>query len=203
MEGNVARFTGALESFLGRIHIDDRLRLVPDHMRISPLPPLPTTRSASPATPMDLPMNEDEDTGPDLSSVAGTRTTPSDHQVERMEAPIASRSGSVAFPDPTPLAAPLPASPLPSPIAGPTVTLIPATPQGTQQVEIPGSIPTPAAVPPSSVPPPSVPSPPTAMNEDPLPLPPPPPNRSQTPAAALLEVDSRTTRARTRSKTPI
>jgi hypothetical protein len=201
MEGSVTRFTGALETFLGRIHIDDRLRLVPDHMRLSPAPLLPATRSASPVTPMDLPMDEDEDTGPDLSSVAGTRTTPSDHQVERMEVPIPSGSGSVPSPDPTPLAAPVPASPLPSPVAGPTVTLIPATPQGSQQVEMPGPPPTPA------VPPPSVPSPPALISEEPYPPPSLPHrvirNRSRTPAAALLGVDSRTTRARSRSKTPI
>jgi hypothetical protein len=147
IEGSVIRFTGALDTFLGRIHIDDRLRLVPDHMRLSPPPILPTTRSASPTTPMDLPMDEDEDTAPDLSSVAGTRTTPSDHQVERMEVPIPSGSGSVLSPDPTPLAAPLPASPLPSTIAAPTVTLIPPTPQGSQQVERPGAPPHPCSPP--------------------------------------------------------
>ena len=146
IEGSVTRFTGALETFLGRIRIDDRLRLVPDNRRISPAPIFPITRSASPTTPMDLPMDEDEDTGPDPSSVAGA-TTPSDHQVERMELPIPSGPGSVLSPDPTAIAAPLPASPLPSPIAGPTVTLIPATPQESQQVEMPGPLPTPAVPP--------------------------------------------------------
>ena len=36
MEGDVYRFTGALESFLGRIRIDDTFRLVPDRRQITP-----------------------------------------------------------------------------------------------------------------------------------------------------------------------
>jgi hypothetical protein len=194
MEGSVNRVVGALESFLGRIHIDDRLRLVPEHRRLSPPPALPTTRSASPMTPMELPMDEDEeDMGLELSSAVGTRTTPLDHQVERMEAPIPSGSGSVLMPDPAPLAANPPPPPVPSPI-GPTLNVVPATPHGSQEV----AIPTPA------VPSPAVPSPAAAMIVDPLP---PPPrvirSRSRTPAAALLGVENRATRSRSRSKTPI
>src|SRR3981081_1026170 len=35
MEGSVHRVAGALETFLGRIQIDDRLRLVPDNRRLA------------------------------------------------------------------------------------------------------------------------------------------------------------------------
>ena len=73
MEGQVNLFTGALETFLGRIQIDDRLRLVPDARRLGDAPsthalapsksapilaPSPTlfplTRSSSPAALPDI-----------------------------------------------------------------------------------------------------------------------------------------------------
>lgn len=78
------------------------------------------------------------------------------------------------------------------PIAAPAVAIIPATPQGSQ-----GAIPTPASAA-SAAPTPVV-------TEDALPPPPPAVVRSwsRTPASALLGVESRTTRSRSRSKTPI
>jgi hypothetical protein len=188
MEGSVNRFAGALETFLGRIQIDDRLRLVPDRLRISPAP-FPTTPSASPTTPLDLPvaMDEDDDLGVESSSAQETQTTPSDLQGDmRMEevGPIASGSGSVPSPDSSPLPsiateAPLPASqgPPPPPSSLPTIAVIPA-----------------------------IPSSPLAAGND-APPPPPPPlvvrSRSRTPATKFLDVGERTTRSRSRSKTPI
>jgi len=86
MEGNVHRFTGALEAFLGRISIDDRLRLVPDTRRIedTQIPDrLLITRSGSPSTPLELPIEDDDaELGGASSSVPDTLTTPSDFQVE-------------------------------------------------------------------------------------------------------------------------
>ena len=178
MEGSVNRFAGALESFLGRIQIDDRLRLVPDHMRLSP-GPLPTTRSASPATPLDFPMDEDTDRGVETGLV---QDPPSDQEEDmRMVGPIGSRLA----PEPEPASLPAvvpgpdPAS-LPSHVAAPTVAVVPATPQGSQEGAVPITAP--------------------AAPQEPLPV---IRSRSRTPAAGLLGVEGRTTRARSRSKTPI
>ena len=129
----------------------------------------------------------------ELSSAPDTRTTPSDHQGDmRMVLPIASGSGSVPPPDPATF--PLPGPPPPSHIAAPTIAVTPATPHGSQEVA--STIPTTA--------------PTTAVVDEEMaasPLPPPQPigrgrGRSRTPAAALLGVEGRTTRARSRSKTP-
>lgn len=199
IEGSVNRFTDTLESFLGRINIDDRLRLVPDQMRLSPPPPH-RTHSGSPATIIEIPNDDDDlDVGVESSSAQDTRTTPSDHQGEvRMQqvGPIASGSGSASSstplvptslppaPVPTPLPpAPLPTTvPLPTTLPPPIVTLIPPTPHGSQDV---------------------APPPPTAHAESPLPPPTVVRSRSRTPARELLGVQGRTTRSRSRSKTPI
>src|SRR6266542_762868 len=131
MEGHVHRFTGALESFLGHISIDDRLQLVPDTRRIgdrrSPALLAGPTRSTSPSTPLylDIPMEED-DAGSGIQSVAVTRTTQSDCQqdIQMVEVePSAMSSEShhipahnivtpVPPPPPTPSQKPVP---LPSP----------------------------------------------------------------------------------------
>jgi hypothetical protein len=106
VESNVAAFTGTLEHFLGRIQIDDRLRLVPDHRIIHGPPGKPLdivpSHSASiveltnpDADPMalDIPILDvesgDEDDTPMIPSpVAGTATTPSEIQEDdRMELP--------------------------------------------------------------------------------------------------------------------
>jgi hypothetical protein len=141
MEGNVNRFTGALKAFLGRIHIDERLRLVPDRMLLSPGPPLPTTRSASPVTPGELPMEvDDSDIGGEGSSPAGTRTTPSDLPEERME------GGPIEL-DPIPTASgPDPTSNPPrvlSPIGAPTLAVTPAVTTPHTMTEDPLPLPAP------------------------------------------------------------
>ena len=59
MEAYVHRFGGQLEDFLGRIQIDDRLRLVPDSNRLEVADSpglLAITRSVSPCTPLHLMM---------------------------------------------------------------------------------------------------------------------------------------------------
>lgn len=196
MEGSVHRFAGALETFLGRIQIDDRLRLVPDTMRLAPAPHpslqsvapgtpvvLPTIRSVSPSTPLELPMDED-DVAVASSSAQDTRTTPSDVDTDiRMVdvAPIPTGSATSPLGSLAPERAPIPP---------PTPTVVPATPQGSQDVAI--------AVPTLSLPNPS----PTIAEVDSIP-PPLARKRSRTPAAGLLGVEARTTRARSRSKTPI
>src|SRR6266542_4358656 len=147
MEGQVHQFTGALESFLGHISIDDRLRLVPDTRRIgdrrSPALLAGPTRSTSPSTPLylDIPMEED-DAGSGIQSVAATRTTRSDCQqdIQMVEVePSAMSSESHHIPAHVPahnLVAPVPApppasvnNPGPVPAPPPTFNLIPATPQ--------------------------------------------------------------------------
>jgi hypothetical protein len=199
MEGNVHRFTGALETFLGRIRIDDRLRLVPDTTRIEDAPSpvhLAITRSASPWTPIDAPMEEDEVAS---SSAQDTRTTPSDiHGEIRMVEVRAVESAPdtvqdtdrppvslpVSTADPAPLPTP---SAVPAPAPAPLVNVIPATPQGSHNLVAP--LPTPV------LPPPPLPTLPPAPRI--------PRSRSRTPAPALLGVEEgRTTRSRSRSKPP-
>ena len=125
------QLTGALGSFLSRIsiddrlrlvpdtrHIDDRLRLVPDRRHIEEAPSLadpvfPTTRSTSPTTPLEIPMDEDD--GVQTSSVPDTRTTPSDiHSDIRMvdvgqgdskSAPAPALTPTSAVPPPPPTVA--------------------------------------------------------------------------------------------------
>jgi hypothetical protein len=200
MEGSVHRFAGALETFLGRIQIDDRLRLVPDTMRLAPAPHpslqsvapgtpvvLPTIRSVSPSTPLELPMDEDEDDVAVASSSAqDTRTTPSDVDTDiRMVdvAPIPTESATSPLGSLAPERAPIPP---------PTPTVVPATPQRSQDVAI--ALPTPALHLP--IPPPTI----AEVDSIPPPL---ARKRSRTPAAGLLGVEAPTTRARSRSKTPI
>ena len=221
MEGQVHRFTGALESFLGRISIDDRLRLVPDTRRIgdrrSPALLAGPTRSTSPSTPLylDIPMEED-DAGSGIQSVAATRTTRSDCQqdirmVEVEPSAMSSESHHIPAHVPAhnivaPVPAPPPASvnnpvPVPAPTVGPapppTFNLIPATPQGSQVFAVP--TPTPP-VPPRHTPPP------TAAGEEPPAPSKVPRGRSRTPAintSRLAVRDGPTTRSRSRSATPI
>jgi hypothetical protein len=218
MEGSVHRFAGALESFLGRIHIDDKLRLVPDSRRISPGPlfddkllvpnsqrssPGPPRISPSSSAPLELPMDEDDT---DFGNAASAPDTPSDVNADpRMVEVVRVASGSSlqapAPQPPVPIAASdsAPQPPLlpPTPVAAPTVNVIPATPQGSQTLTNTA----------------------TSAVLAPIPSPPPPAategegfprirlqnrSRSRTPAVALLGVqEGRTTRARSRSKTPI
>lgn len=109
LETDVHRFTGALEGFLGRIQIDDGLRLVQDNRRIGSVDPADLTLNFQPETAddmilsfdpvgaeLDLPDSEsepehfgsepmvisnDDDEGPsDIPSfVAGTASTPSEN----------------------------------------------------------------------------------------------------------------------------
>jgi hypothetical protein len=194
MEGQVNRFSGALETFLGRIHIDERLRLVPDSRWIGDAPSLapslalfPVTRSASPSTSLQLPMDEDDDAlGVTPPSVQDTRTTPSDVNPDIRMAEVAERT-PLAGPEPTALASAATDPAL-------TVHVTPATPHGSQHLAgppptLPGPIPT--------LPTPSTCLPPIAEAV------PPPRHRSRTPARSLLDVPvGATTRARSRSKTP-
>lgn len=214
MEGSVHRVAGALETFLGRIQIDDRLRLVPDTMRLTPAPHpsqsvspgtplvLPTIRSVSPSTPLELPMDEDEDdVAVGSSSVQDTRTTPSDVDTDIRMADVAIPTGSAHSPvgalaperaPPILLAAAVP-PPTPTVVPAPTFQVIPATPQGSRDVAI--ANPTPAL---------PLPIPPTTVMEvDPIPPPPHARNRSRPPPGGHLVVEARTTRSRSRSKTPI
>src|SRR6266508_2950909 len=209
MEGQVHRFTGALESFLGRISIDDRLRLVPDMRRIgdrrSPALLAGPTRSTSPSTPLylDIPMEED-DAGSGIQSVAATRTTRSDCQqdIRMVEVePSAMSSESHHIPAHVPahnIVAPVPVpAPTVGPAPPPTFNLIPATPQGSQVFAVP--TPTPP-VPPRHTPPP------TAAGEEPPAPSKVPRGRSRTPAintSRLAVRDGPTTRSRSRSATPI
>jgi hypothetical protein len=221
IEGSVQRFAGALEHFLGRIQIDDRLRLVPDNRLLTPAP-LAQTRSASPSTslflptdgstPIFLPTDDESDVGIATPSAQDTRTTPSDLNTDVRMAdvgPILTGSAPpvvpIQAPGPPPFPQPPPAST--HTVPQPTVNVIPATPQGSQKSNVPTEAP---SVP---RPRPSPPPPPTEVESIPPPLPtegesiPPPPRnprgRSRTPAAALLAVESsRTTRSRSRSKEP-
>ena len=202
MEGQVHRFSGALEAFLGRIHIDDRLRLIPESRQIGDDSPLAITRSASPSTPLLLPMDEvDADVGT-ASSVPDTRTTPSDFGLDiRMgdDRPILAESGTSVPNECAAIPAPAAAAPaaagaaaavhpasVPPPVPAPTVNVIPATPQGSQDTAIP--TPTPAL-------------PASSPAEETVPPPRNPRSRSRTPAT-LLRVDGPTTQTRSRSKTP-
>jgi len=196
MEGQVHRFTGVLESFLSRIRIDDSFRLVPERRQLTPAPAAgPShTRSASPSPLLEFPMDEDDpDSGVPASSV-NTRTTPSD--VQDVGPAPTFRSESAAVPVPEPAPAPSSVDP-PHP---PTLKVIPATPQGSQKL----AGPTPIAPPVHRT------SPPLAAIAEAQPPPPPPHpvprGRSRTPAIDASRLGIRegpTTRARSRSKTPI
>ena len=129
MEGQVHQFTGALESFLGRIRIDDTFRLVPERRHLTPAPAAGPShmRSASPPF-LEFPMDEDDpDSGVPASSV-NTRMTPSDVQDVGPAPTFCSKSAAVPVPKPVP--APSSVDP-PHP---PTVKVIPATPQGSQKL---------------------------------------------------------------------
>ena len=211
VEKDVSSFTGTLEHFLGRIQIDDRLRLVPDTRAIGGPPEdfhevLPirsasivelstgsNTEGEADSIPVDVDVDvdtkgteggEDEDFPMIPSPVAATVTTPSEFQDdERME-----------MGDPLRLS-PLPPEPAhPSPdvaMAPPSVYLIPATPQQSQEAvrqgaealepgEIPDRAPQPRARP-------------RARSRTPFGLAP-------VPSSSRLEPP--TTRSRSRSKTP-
>ena len=136
MEGQVHRFTGALESILGRIRIDDTFQLVPERRHLTPAPAAgPShTQSASPSPRLEFPMDEDDpDSGVPASSV-NTRMTPSD--VQDVGPAPTFRSESAAIPVPVPAPAPSSVDP-PHP---PTVKVIPATPQGSQKLAGPTPI---------------------------------------------------------------
>ena len=132
LETNVHRFTGVLESFLGRIQIDDGLRLVLDNRRIASVDPANITLDFHPdaadndvinidstvSEPNPLgsdPMNiSDDDEAPsDLPTfVAGTASTPSntlgDIQMDMPVSPVQppSEPGNPPPPPPPPAAAP-------------------------------------------------------------------------------------------------
>ena len=203
------RVTGAIESFLGRITIDDRLRLVPDAMRIeenqvagpsgtthSPPPPdmvAPTHQTPSPLPTTPVAMDEDP-SEPEVLSITDTETTSEVPEV-RMEAE-------------PPFAIVVPESPAPEPEAivvdPPAINLIAATLQGSQELVATSPTPIPPVLPRGSLPPDPQPGPPIT-----------PPvatrGRSRTPAiqgegsegSRLGVHQGPTTRARSRSKTPI
>jgi hypothetical protein len=204
MEGQVNRFAGALETFLSRVSIDHRYRLVPEPRRIDDIQtpaPHTTPRSASPPL---LAMDED-DVG---SSLPDIRTTPSDFDAEiRMpDAAIVAESAesfpchtAVAPPEPVAVSESVPAPMVIDTAPAPTFNVVPATPQGSQDAVMPK--PAPHVPPPTSSPMPN-----TAAEVESIPLPPAraAQSRSRTPAAALLGVpEGRTTRSRSRSKTPL
>lgn len=185
MEGQVHRFSGALESFLGRISIDERLRLVPDSRRLpSPGPasgasPLPS-RPPSPPIHFDVPMDEDDPDSGGLTSSVPTGTTPSEHEDVRMELttlPSSDPDSAIIIQD---IAAPS--------TSAPNVTIVPATPLGSQEVQSP-------------TPSPIVPSLPSqgGDGEGTSPGPSPVPTGED---ASRLGATGPTTRSRSRSKTP-
>ena len=188
MEGQVHRFTGALESFPGQIRIDDTFRLVPDKRQITPAPAAGPShiRSASPSPLLEIPMDEDDADLGVPSSVADTWTTPSD--VQEVAATTAAISDPIPDPVPDPITVLAPAPSVDS-LHLPTVNLIPATPQGSSVSHQP---PLPTAIAEAQAAPPP-----------PCPV---PHGHSRTPAVDPSRLGLRegpTTRARSCSKTPI
>ena len=120
MEGHVHQFTGALETFLGHISIDDSLQLVLDTRRIMDKcsgagPSLTITRSASPLF-LDILIEEDDaDLGVRSSSAGDTWTTPSDAQQDIRMAKVGPAAMTVSELSPLPLPLPLP-PPLSTPL---------------------------------------------------------------------------------------
>jgi hypothetical protein len=134
IETDMHRFTSALETFLSRITIDDRLRLVPDTRHIEEGPSLadpvfPTTRSTSPTTPLEIPMDEDD--GVQTSSVPDTRTTPSDIHPDIRMVDVGQRvsesAPALATPSDADISATVPAS-ISAPKPAPALTLSSAVP---------------------------------------------------------------------------
>jgi len=196
MEGQVHRFTGALESFLGRIRIDDTFRLVPERRHLTPAPAAgPShTRSTSPSPLLEFPMDEDNPNSGVPASSVNTRMTPLDVQDVGLAPTFCSESAAVPVPEP----APTPSSV--DPPHPPTLKVIPATPQGSQKL----TGPTPIAPVVHQTSPPL-----TAIAEAQPPPPPPHPvprGWSRTLAIDVSRLGIRegpTTHARSHSKTPI
>jgi hypothetical protein len=155
LETNVDRFTGALEGFLGRIQIDDGLRLVRDDRRIGLVSgdtvnviDIDSTVSEPDRVGILMDISDDEAPSDHPIFVAGI-STPSDTMgAVRMEMPTSqgqppSELGN-ALPVPAPPAAAPEAGPAPQAAASgsqapspsippPTFNLIPATPQTSQE----------------------------------------------------------------------
>lgn len=139
LEKQVDRFTGSLEGFLRQIRIDDTLRLVPERQRVASVEQEDLDLDE---TPLDLDLEpaamleELEDSAMDVSRLASpappSATTPSDAPVElRMEEPtrlFLPDSGSDSGTPEVPPAGDVEMGP---PLV-PTVQLIPATPQSSQ-----------------------------------------------------------------------
>ena len=149
IESSVNRFTGSLKSFLSRIQIDNRLRLVPDTRRVegSHSPLLAITRSASPVNALDFAIEDDADVGVASSSAPDTWTTPSNShreaqmQIKPLPAPIQAPAPAPALATAPALPSPQVASldtlstlPEPVPATAPTINMIPATPQGSSSL---------------------------------------------------------------------
>lgn len=151
LETDVHRFTGALEGFLGRIRIDEGLRLVRDDRRIGSVDPANFMESTSEPDPLGsdpMVISDDDEAPSDLPTLmAGTASTPSDTTGDiRMDMPVSrvqppSEPGIPPPPPPAaaPGAGPPPqtagsGSPAPPPLLPPpTLNLIPPTPQTSQE----------------------------------------------------------------------
>lgn len=162
LETDVHRFTGALEGFLGRIRIDDGLRLVRDDRRIGSVDPanfpldaaddnvihMESTSEPDPLGSDPMVISDDDEAPSDLPTLmAGTASTPSDTTGDiRMDMPVSRvqpPSEPGISPPPPPAAAPGAGpppqtagseSPAPPPLLPPpTLNLIPATPQTSQE----------------------------------------------------------------------
>lgn len=172
IESDVHRFTYSLESFLGRISIDDKLLLVPESKRtdktLSPLSLRPSPfQTTSPILLTSSLTNTNQDSFPTPSS--------SNHDVPSEAVPATPAPSAQ-----TESVFPAPAFSRPSDPVLPSLHLIPATPQGSQE-RTSGAVPVPAPAPI-----------PVLRNRA----------RSRTPAAYLLPSEGRITRSRSRSKTP-
>jgi len=151
VESNVAAFTGTLEHFLGRIQIDDSLRLVPDHRTIRgpPEDPVdivpscsasiveldPHTDPDADATPLDLPTLDleggDENIPMIPSPVAGTVTTPS--EIQEDDRMVGLPRLSPIPPEPARPTGDTTMAPPPLPPPPPSLNLIPPTPHQSQE----------------------------------------------------------------------
>lgn len=104
IEGQVHRVSGALDTFLSRITIDDRLRLVPETRWIQP----PSHSPSQPTTPIDGGVVMDDTEGSSLRhSISHGSTSPSEipddvrmEEVENSNLDI-HRASLIAEPDPT------------------------------------------------------------------------------------------------------
>ena len=125
MESNMHQFAGTLENFLGRIQINDRLRLVPDTTQLTQGPL--SIRSLSPAAPMDISMDENDmdlDLGLLLAQDTGTTTSEVNLELRHTQMPVGMSESAPLASSPTAIAPVIPP---------PAFNVIPATLQGSQE----------------------------------------------------------------------